>query len=159
MRNPPPLDAWLGDATSGEVLVDPLQINREAIANLRFFAIPRGEAAPGVEAVEAFVGAVVDARREQLEGRKSRSMTMYWWHDVLAGQLRCSLVCSSHRRLPFGARVERLARVRPILDRWLASPWLNGIPLSAFTGDPAADPEPPPRRHTIQVWATVLRGR
>jgi hypothetical protein len=152
------LQGWFQDAVEGDVLIDPRQINREAIENLRYFEISRGISTPDPAAVEAFVTSVVAARAEHLRKRKSRNMTMYWWHDVLAGHLRCSLVSASHRRLPFGARVRRVESVRPIVEEWLDSPWLRGIPLDQLTCDSTAEPEGPPPRFTVRVWSTVLLG-
>lgn len=152
------LQSWFDDALEGDVVIDPRQINHEANGNLRYFDIPRGAAVPPLEAVEDFVARVVAARREQLRQRKSRSMTMYWWHDVLAGQLRCSLVCTSHRRLPFGVRVKRVESVRPIAEEWLTSPWLQGIPFDQLTCDPdVEEPEDSSSSDTVRVWSVVLR--
>ena len=159
MQKPKYLDDWFSDAVDGDVVVDPAQINREANENLRYFAIGRGKSAPDLEALVSFVAKVVEARSEHLRERRSRSMTMYWWHDELAGQLRYSLVCSSHRRLPFAAPVKRLDTVRPILEDWLASPWLRGIPFSAFTSESRPASASSRRRYVVPVWSVVLRGR
>jgi|JI10StandDraft_1071094.scaffolds.fasta_scaffold217960_5 hypothetical protein len=152
------LESWFADATSGDALIDPLEIQREAVENLRYLAIPRGHPVPDIQIVEAVVARVVEARREHLRARTKRSMTMYWWHDVLAGQLRCSLVCSSHRRLPFRARVRHVACPRPILEEWLTSPWLQGIPWTDLECEPDAESEDAPVRETIRVWSVVLRA-
>ena len=153
------LESWFADATSGDALIDPLEIQREAIENLRYFALPQGQAAPDIATVEAFVARVVEARREHLRARTRRAMTMYWWHDALAGQLRYSLVSSSHRRLPFRARVQHVDRLTPILQEWLESPWLQGIPWTDLRSDPDAGSKAAPVRETVHVWSVVLRRR
>jgi hypothetical protein len=150
------LQSWFRDALAGDVVIDPHDINREAIENLRFFALSGGPSTPDVVAVEAFVSNVVEARAEHLRTRKSRNMTMYWWHDVQAGHLRCSFVSTSHRRLPFGARVRRTGSVRLIVEEWLGSPWLKGIPFDQLTCSSFDEPEPP--RQTVRIWSTVLRS-
>lgn len=162
MGLPPSWQAWLEEVGAARVVCAPDDILEEANGNLwHLEAPPEPGPLPEVAQVEALVRSVVEARRRQLRETGGGPMRIYWWHDDLAGQLRFSLVSSSHRRLPFACKIEPAPALGEILSGWLASPWLRGIPLSSLsvressedsdTGDP--EPETP---YVLQVWSAEV---
>jgi hypothetical protein len=59
-------------------------------------------------------------------------MTMYFWHDEQAGQLRMSAIGGITGDLPFGCKVRLVASVSPIIQAWRENPYLEGIPFKEF---------------------------
>jgi hypothetical protein len=155
MTNPFP--QWLPEVSAAAVVIDPDAINAEANGNLWGFGLTR-EQADGVSVADVvgFAAAVADARRAWLSAHSAAPMVLYWWHDAQAGQLRFSLVSAAHGHLPFGCRVIAAASLRAVMEAWLQSPYLHGIPWDAVS-PPAPEAEvaqAPP--FELPVWSLEL---
>ena len=154
--------AWLAEVaadpivfTAGDPAVD------EARGNMWSFSVSSERARLlTVDRVTGFVLGVMAARERQLLTRPGPlyPMLFYLWHDVMAGQLRFSLVTETPGRLPFGALLAPVDDPATIVRDWLESDLLDGIPFDHIVDvDPAtADdrPEPPPR--VLPVWSCRL---
>ena len=87
----------------------------------------------------------------------------YWfyaWHDEQAGQLRvCAAPATSAAELPFGCRLDVRSSPTPVSEKFLASPYLDGIPLSELT--PVAFKDVPVEQpvYVLTVFARELPGR
>lgn len=99
-----PFDDWLSEFESSEIHVNPSVINDEAIANLWAFSPVRDSS---LTEWNDFISRLAAIRNDQLGhmGTGVGTMRLYIWHDQKAGQLRLSLVSTSHGCLPFSASV------------------------------------------------------
>jgi len=123
MMNCKTVNAWLEMAQDDEVLVDPDDINHEAMTNMWSFS-PTDEETPCIEAADIveFIGQVITARRSALVGE---AMLLYCWHDAQCRQLRFSLVSRSHGRLPFRCELRETQDLSLIADRVVNGDWRN----------------------------------
>jgi hypothetical protein len=152
-----PMATWLAEVTNDAVVICRDDINTEANSNLWSFSLTLQEASSlSVTDVVEFSQKVVASRREWLTARRAPSMVMYWWHDEQAGQLRFSLVSTTHGRLPFQANIAVVAEFEEIAKAWLSSPYLDGIPwtdLQEVVPEEVETEQLPP---TIAVWTAVV---
>ncbi|HVW99301.1 MAG TPA: hypothetical protein VHA52_02510 [Candidatus Babeliaceae bacterium] len=83
--------------------------------------------------LEYFFERLLVVRKKQLlrDGIVS-PVTFYLWHDELAGQLRFNFISGHCEKLPFGCTVIPVLTVKEILQDFLSSPYLQGIPLNEF---------------------------
>jgi len=123
MMNCKTVNAWLAMAQDDEVLVDPDDINHEAMTNMWSFS-PTDEETPYIEAADivAFIGELIAARRSALAGEE---MLLYCWHDAQCRQLRFSLVSRSHGRLPFRCELRETQDLSLIAERVVNGDWRN----------------------------------
>jgi hypothetical protein len=123
MMNCKTVNAWLEMAQDDEVLVDPDDINHEAMTNMWSFS-PTDEETPYIEAADIveFIGQVIAARRSALAGEE---MLLYCWHDAQCRQLRFSLVSRSHGRLPFRCALRETQDLSLIAERVVNGDWRN----------------------------------
>lgn len=151
-----PFSERLRDVLADAIVMRPDDIAAEAHGNQSSFSLSRAEAAGiSVAEVEAFAVEVANGRRAWLAARGADPMILYWWHDSQAGQLRCSLVSVSHRRLPFGCRTMQVPHFSDIAADWLGSQHLDGIPLDELdlsVSSEAVDPTP----SLLPFWSTRL---
>jgi hypothetical protein len=110
-------------AQDDEVLVDPDDINHEAMTNMWSFS-PTDEETPYIEAADIveFIGQVIAARSSALAGE---AMLLYCWHDAQCRQLRFSLVSRSHGRLPFRCALRETQDLSLIAERVVNGDWRN----------------------------------
>lgn len=149
-----PFLEWLAEVSADEVAIRPDDINAEANENLWSFSLSSEQAAAvSVADVETFAKGVADTRRVWLSAHEADPMVLYWWHDELAGQLRCSLVSASHGRLPFRCPVVSVRTFGEIASEWLGSPYLQGIPLSELPPLVPGESVPEPLHLALPVWA------
>lgn len=123
MMNCKTVNAWLAMAQDDEVLVDPDDINHEAMTNMWSFS-PTDEETPYIEAADIveFIGQVIAARSSALAGE---AMLLYCWHDAQCRQLRFSLVSRSHGRLPFRCALRETQDLSLIAERVVNGDWRN----------------------------------
>lgn len=152
-----PFPGWLAEVATDAVVVRPDDIETEARCNLWAFTLTP-EQVPFVTPtdVESFATVVADSRRAWLITHGIDSMTLYWWHDEQAGQLRFSLVSASHGRLPFECEVVLATSLHEITVSWLASSHLRGISWDELRalGPDEMPPDPPPT--VLPVWSRLL---
>ncbi|MGK5003726.1 hypothetical protein [Janthinobacterium sp. LB2P70] len=115
--------AWLEMAQDDEVLIDPDDINHEAINNMWSFS-PTDEETPQIHAADIveFIGELIAARSSSLSGEQ---MLFYCWHDAQCRQLRFSLVSRSHGRLPFRRALRETQDLALIADLVVNGDWRN----------------------------------
>jgi hypothetical protein len=108
-----------------EITVCPEDINHEAISNMYYFS-PREEENAEINrnALQHFLRAVIENRKNLLQKIKDPQMLFYCWHDAQARQLRFSMVSASHGRLPFGCQLRRTDNLQEIVDETI-NDWLN----------------------------------
>lgn len=150
-----PFAAWLIEVSADTVVVRPDDVVGEATANLWSFALSREQAeVVSVRDVVEFACQVEASRRKWLLHHNRGPMTLYWWHDEMAGQLRFSLVSSVHKTLPFGCNVVAAESIEAIAEDWLSSPYLFGLPV---TSNHSEYSEPSENRvYTLPVWAVQV---
>ncbi|MCE9560831.1 MAG: hypothetical protein K8U57_02130 [Planctomycetes bacterium] len=116
-----PFPGWLGEVAADAVVVEPSDVVVEARGNLWTFGLDDEQRATVAPAdVEEFVRAVVAARGQWLAKRGLGPMRFYCWHDAQAGQLRFSLISTSHAALPFECPVEPVAAIRAVVQGFLS---------------------------------------
>jgi hypothetical protein len=127
------LHRWFEMAKDDAIVIDPTDINNEAMENLWCFS-PYEEELPGItaEGVAEFVRRMVEARGKQLQGE---AMLFYCWHDFQTRQLRFSLVSKSHGRLPFGCALKETEDPSVIADLAVDGDWCNASHGQASPGD------------------------
>lgn len=131
-------------AEDDAIVVDPEDINHEALANMWCFS-PGEDAASDVrpEDLAHFVGQVLEARRRRLAADGHAPMWFYCWHDAQTRQLRFSLVSVAHGRLPFRGPIQQGAALLAIAERAVHGDWFN--PQWGLVPDSGmADDEPSP---------------
>ena len=133
-----PFPEWLAEVAADSVVVRPDDVDVEGCRNLWSFSLsPEQAAGVTVDDVCEFAAGVAAGRRAWLTASGAGPLTMYWWHDVQAGQLRFSLVSASHGRLPFGCAVTAAPCLVVVAADWL------GQTLAAFG-------------ESLPVWSEVL---
>ena len=60
------------------------------------------------------------------------NLIYYLWFDEQAGQLRFNFINSNHDKLPFGCKLVFVDSEKEIIDDFLNSNYLDGIPWSEF---------------------------
>lgn len=78
-------------------------------------------------------------------------MFFYVWFDVLAVQLRFSLISTMHEKLPFGCKLEILDDIQPIIASFLNNPYRNGIRLKEDIGENQEEEE-----HVLPVFLLTI---
>ena len=150
-----PFIEWLEEVAADAVVIRPDSIEAEAHGNRWSFSLsPEQRAVVSVADVVRFAAEVATARSAWLRSRKAAQMTLHWWHDALAGQLRFSLVSAAHKRLPFDRRTVAAPTLEVIIEEWLNSPSLHGIPSSALRPDSPDQQETP--RDPLLVWSQTV---
>lgn len=155
------LAEWLPDVVNDPVVVQPDDLNSEARRNLWSFSLSREMAATiTVAHVERFSEKIIEARRKWLTVKGAEAMWIYWWHDEMVGQLRFSLVSTTHGRLPFGSRVIATPRLSEIIAAWLNSRCLEGIPWEEPQGIDdeilARHDHSDHEARDLRVWSAVI---
>ncbi len=157
-----PFPGWLAEVASDEIVVDPEDIKAECLPNMWCFSVsPEQAGATTVQDVKDFISQIVEARSSQLRALEhpAGSMVFYCWHDFQAGQLRFSLVSASHGHLPFGNKLQPVGGVERIIESWLTSPWLHGIPLTDVrceSGPPEEEEEDEENTWVVEIWSTPV---
>jgi hypothetical protein len=147
-----PFDRWLARVVGNEVVTDADDILREAHENLELFA-PRSDELRGVSvgSVTDFLGQLIRRRHEQLH---DAPMTLYCWHDGQAGQLRVSMVSTSHQKLPFKCMIHIVATPEVIARSVVEHDWhAKEAPPAPAAADSLADDE---AAFVLSVFAVVL---
>jgi len=79
----------------------------------------------------SFLDRVKVNRRQQLQQSSLNiDLIYYLWFDEQAGQLRFNFINSNHDKLPFGCKIFFVESEKQIIDEFLDSNYLDGIPLS-----------------------------
>lgn len=129
----------------------------EEIGNTRSISMPSEQAAcTSVEQLTGLLEKVRAAHRSSVAPERGLpALTFYAWVDHQAGQLRFSV--TSSQELPFRTSIEVIDDPKPVIQEYLASPYLDGIPweeLEEGKKVEALQPSPGP----MQVYATPLRS-
>lgn len=110
-------------AKDDAVVIDPENINHEAISNMWSFSPTEAET-PQMHAADIveFIRELVAARSGALGGE---NMLFYCWHDAQCRQLRFSLVSRAHGRLPFRCDLRETQDLALIAERVVNGDWRN----------------------------------
>jgi hypothetical protein len=132
MQDKEPLVEWLQNAAGLEIAVneDPLI---EARQNWQHYFLSAEQAAKlTVEDLLAFVEQLTELLRGKLvSDHEGSEMLLYFWFDEMAGGLCSSLVSRSwDMALPFRCPIDRDARIEDIVERYIDSHYLEGIPFA-----------------------------
>lgn len=107
-----------------EVADEPLLLNGDEAAEARentwSFGLADGERPSTAVVVAAFEDTA--GRQGDRVAALGRTATFYVWHDVQAGQLRCSTTSSPRDRLPFGATLDLTVPLAAVVERFLHDP-------------------------------------
>lgn len=78
-----------------------------------------------------FIQKVKDGYKKQLSDSKIEiDLIFYMWFDEMAGQLRFNFINSNHDKLPFGCKLKYTQEPEEIINQFLNSKYLDGIPLN-----------------------------
>ncbi|MNQ78681.1 hypothetical protein D3C85_936020 [compost metagenome] len=127
------LNNWFTMAKDDPVVIDPDDINHEAINNMWSFS-PTEEETPQMHAADIveFIEQLIAARSSALVGEE---MLFYCWHDAQCRQLRFSLVSRSHGRLPFRCELRETQDLAQIAERAVNGDWRNEHYMQAPSED------------------------
>ncbi|MFS8103399.1 hypothetical protein LFM09_40360 [Lentzea alba] len=135
-----------------EVADEPLLLNgdtyAEADANTWSLGPASGESPVVADVVAAF------EETARLQGERAAAMgrtaTFYVWHDVQAGQLKCSTSSSPRDQLPFGAKLDLTVPLAAIVEGFLRHP-------GGFISWEELQEEPLPEvEFVLPVWAVEI---
>ena len=154
---------WFKEVSSDILVIDETEsgLEIEARNNLWSFSISSDQIQGLTKFdVTVFLEDVIESRRQQIIQQFSgqHSMIFYCWHDEQAGQLRFSLVSVSHGCLPFHAHVEVRDKLEYIAERFLLSPYHEGLPIDEFKPQVEESSQGIGTRlpKTLQVWTKRL---
>ncbi len=78
-------------------------------------------------------------RIQQLKASElSHGLLFYVWFDEQAGNLNLNFITANHERLPFRADLEHVDSLDIILNEFLTSKYLEGIPFEDLSDDVAS---------------------
>lgn len=84
----------------------------------------------GNEDLKKFLGKVIQNRIEQINKSKLNiNLIFYLWFDTQAGNLNLNFINTKHEKLPFGAELEFTDSMDTIINDFLNSRYLEGIPF------------------------------
>ncbi len=102
-------------------------------------------------------------RQGQLESSGvAVDLIYYLWFDEQAGQIRFNFINSFHKGLPFGCKLDFVETEKEIIDDFLHSPYLNGIPMGELKN---VDPNEEKYKveeglpFTLKVYKEIIRKR
>jgi len=152
-----PFKEWLTEVSTDCILLNPDDINAEAHGNLWSFTLSSEQvAAVSKTDVVDFIQTVAASRGEWLTTHASGPMLFYCWHDEQAGQLRFSLVSAKHGHLPFGCEVVAADQLGTIVQSFLGSSYLGGIPWSELRLQSDDGTASKSSSNVLPVWSTRL---
>lgn len=137
-----------------EVADEPLLLNddtsAEAAENTWGLGRAEGESPVAADVVAAFE----ETARRQGERvvALGRTATFYVWHDVQAGQLKCSTTSLPADRLPFGAKLDRTVPLAAIVAGFLDDPG-GSVAWEDLRGEDSGEPE---AESVLPVWAVEI---
>ncbi|USB33373.1 hypothetical protein [Paenibacillus sp. YPG26] len=98
-----------------------------------------------------FLSSVIDNRQNQIRALNGQNgMTFYLWFDWMASQLRFNLISNIYDKLPFWCELELLDRMEPIIEEFLAYPFLNGLPSGGYSDGSEEKP------YVLKVYIKIL---
>jgi hypothetical protein len=102
-----------------------------AIKNMRMLKLSSEEANQvGSNDICERLGRAVETLGADPQVLASTPVTAYVWHDEQAGQLRFSVARCTPQNLPFSTEIQHVSRVEDIVEQFLRSPYLDGVPSS-----------------------------
>ena len=149
------LQQWLSELqTDGVVFAD---AHGGANANLWSISLP-STSALSADDLAAFVLAAAVIRAELAAVQGIAPITFYAWHDEMAGQLRFSTARCTPDALPFSTAVQLVEGPVEIVQRFLSSPYRDGLPWSTMRvgGEQKEGVAKEEREEVLRVWAKQL---
>lgn len=85
--------------------------------------------------LKCFLKRLVENRKKQLESNdKKMDLLFYSWFDEQAGNINLNFINLKHEKLPFGSEIDFVKSIDIIIDNFLNSKYLEGIPWREFEG-------------------------
>ncbi|MYR64072.1 hypothetical protein GTY54_50355 [Streptomyces sp. SID625] len=139
---------WIAEVADEPLVLEPADRRVERETNTRSLgATDEDRRSLSVsEVVAAFERTASAIRRRVRELGFSGLATFYVWHDVQAGQLRCSTGSVPPDRLPFGGTYVAFEDLDPVVEGFLAHnepgviAWSDLHPAEQIESEPAAVP-------------------
>jgi len=106
------------------------EVNEEISQNHWAFSVPT-EIASQMTTTDFldFIEEIEDNYKHQLNNSDiDVDLIFYMWFDEMAGQLRINFINSNHKSLPFGCKLEFTEQPAEIVQKFLESNYLDGIP-------------------------------
>ena len=146
-------------AIAGETLVfSPHDQAAEHVNTSWFGAAPHERMGMSAEEVVAAFEDTAGALRDQLASLTYRGpATFYVWHDMQAGQLRCSTRSCGQDDLPFGGRYRATADLHGIVVEFLEDRAPGAVAWGGLEPVPVVD-EAGAESAEFAVWAVDLRS-
>lgn len=132
MKNlPSVLSEWIQE-NGWDDIVDSGDMTAEANANLHRLFLSADEArSVSLLDMRNFIDMYIEIKRNQVQDKSSKAMTLYVWHDEISGSLCMSCISRSHLpRMPFACRLNTKVPLDEIVSGFLKSKYLDGIPAS-----------------------------
>ena len=130
-----PLPEWVRQLAWDSVAVGE-DVMFEARENLHRFTCTADQAKIlETDEICEFFDYYIDVKKNQLNNEyDSYNMVIYIWFDEMVGSLCSSLISRTHLpQLPFSCCVNTDVRLEDIVDRFLRSRYLEGIPYDELT--------------------------
>ena len=128
------LREWLEEITGDEITIcDDPQV--EARDNQWTFSISSEQVLEvAIEDFTRFINDVLHVKRLEVERRQLPSLIFYSWFDQISGRLCFSFTSRTDpAKLDFKCIVNHRAKLSNVLEQFLTSKHLDGIPLEEFT--------------------------
>ena len=98
------LNNWLSELRDEISIIESTELNKEAHENMYTFTISEHNFKEwGLDSIQKFI---LDCRDLYISHKPNIPMKFYSWFDEQAGQLRISMVSSSHNKLPFRGKIQ-----------------------------------------------------
>lgn len=137
-------------------------INAESNQNCTALSLTRELALQiTIDDLLVFLTRVKSNRQKQLIScGLSIDLVYYLWFDEMAGQLRFSFINSNHKALPFKCDLTLIKTEKEIIDRYLKSDYLDGVPWKdlmdlGIDGDPVISDETE-KIYTLNIYVEKI---
>lgn len=149
---------WIREIAETPPVIDPA--TREVEVRENTWALSRSSeefAAPSVAEIVSALEECATARRGQIQHMQYIGpVTFYVWHDLQAGQLRCSTASTSKEFLPFHRPIDLNVSLVRIVEKFLLDINPGKIPWSDLRDVEQGAPDPVESAVTLQVWTSAV---
>ena len=111
---------WIAEVADEPLVFNPDHPLEEWDTNTWWLGLDDGPTPSVAEVAAAFRATADGIRRRVAEMSYDGPATFYVWHDVQAGQLRCSTGSVGPTELPFGGPYHPTEELEPIVEEYLA---------------------------------------
>ena len=109
--------------------------------------------------LEGFLKEMVQNRTRQLnESDKEIGLLFYAWFDEQSGNLNFNFINSGHKSLPFAAEIMFVDSIETILNDFLNSEYLDGIPMNELEDVSGNSDDNEEREFKLKVYKEKIPG-